>query len=621
MNNSESSVRFNSRGSTRTALSSIAYPASRKFTALLLLTSLLFTVIGNVPAHAENPPRKILSGWIPYYSIKTSLPAALGNADLIKEVMPFWYTLKFNGNTNLAVVTDLYTPANPSVPIAQTVGALRNAGFSLIPTITDGTTKGMLASLLAKPTFRTQIAQTITTMVVSNNYDGIDLDFEGFAFVDGNTTWKKTAPLWTAFVKELSVLLHAQKKVLSVSTPYVLDPAGTQKGYYVYAWAAIAPHIDRLRIMTYDYSVAKVGPIGPVSWAERTVQYAVKVMPASKVYLGIAGYGRDWVTSVNGVCPANVASVIKAGAKAATFVMRDAQTLAASYGVTPTFNEQYGEATFTYQKVYNGTTAGGLATSCTASRTAWYQDAKSYEIRASLVNKYRLGGLAAWTIGMEEPLALEGVRNVAKSIAPDQVIAAITIDKTAIEYGDPISISGLFTTKDKSPLANLSVRIEGKSPGENTWRLLTSAITDSAGKFNKPLLIGKATTIRAFSEGTWERGEGLSNEVSISLSRFIVVNPPASVKKSESFTVTGSIRPRAAGTFIQVEKQIAGKWQPFGSILTTDAQGAFVISIPPQPKGVLTLRVSAAAEALWPIATTPSFSILIRGVGTSELVK
>lgn len=587
---------------------------------LISITSTLLPAITS-PAIADNPPRKIFSGWIPYYSIKTSLPAAINNADLIKEVMPFWYTLKFNGKTQSTVVTDLYSPANPSVPMAQTVGALRNAGFALIPTITDGTDKDVLAGLLAKPAARTQIVQAITNMVITNNFDGVDLDFEGFAFVDSNKTWPKTAPLWTALVKELSASLHAQKKILSVSTPYVLDPKGTQRGYYVYAWAAIAPYIDRLRIMTYDYSVAKVGPIGPISWTERTVQYAVTVMPASKVYVGIPGYGRDWVTAVSGVCPANVASVIKGGAKAATFVMRDAQNLAASYGVTPTFDEKFGEMTFSYQKVYNGTTAGGLATSCTASRTAWYQDAKSYALRAELVNKYRLGGLAAWTIGMEEPLALEGVRNVAKAIAPDQVSATISVDKSAIEYGDPISISGTFTIKDKTPLINTSIRVEGKSPGESTWRVLTTATTDAAGKFTKPLLIGRATTIRALSEGTWERNEGISNEVPISMTRLIYFNAPASIKKGESLAVTGSLRPRSAGTFIQLEKLSAGKWQPFGTIVTTDAQGAFTIPLTGASKGVLTLRVSAAAEALWPIASTEPFSILIRSVGSSELVK
>lgn len=578
------------------------------------------------PAYSEetigdNQPRKILSGWIPYYSTRTSLPAAIGNADLIREVMPFWYTLKYNGKTKLSVITDLYGPANPSIPKIQTLTGLRNAGFLIIPTITDGTEKLMLSNLLSKPASRTQIVNAITETVRINNYDGIDLDFEGFAFVDGSSTWTKTAPYWVALVKELSTALRAEKKLLSVSTPYVWNPADRQKGYFVYAWAAIAPYIDRLRIMTYDYSVSRPGPIGPIGWAEKTVKYAVSIMPASKVYVGIPGYGRDWVTAVAGVCPANVSSVIKSGGKAATFVMRNAQSLAASYGATPQFNAEFGETTFTYQKVYNGLNKGGLSTSCTATRTAWYQDARGYELRASLVEKYRLGGLAAWTIGMEEPLAIERVRNVARSIAPDRVIASIATDVSNIKYGQVITISGNFATKDKSPLSNMPIRIEGKASDEPTWRLLASATTDVTGKFVKPLIVGRSTAIRAFSEGSWERSEGISNQIPISISRLLLVSAPASVQQGESVTVIGSVRPRIESTTITVESLINGKWNVLGSAVTTDSRGEFKIEVNNLKRGVLTLRVSAAAENLYPLTTSSQFSILVRGPFTPELVK
>ncbi|MFM2365303.1 MAG: hypothetical protein RLY79_972, partial [Actinomycetota bacterium] len=350
-------------------------------TSKLLAVVFALSVVYSPQAHSANQPRKILTGWIPYYSMKTSLPAALNNADLIKEVMPFWYTLKFNGKTKEAFVSDLYVRGNPSIPIATPLAAMRAAGFQIIPTITDGTDKLVLSNLLANPTSRTQVAKTLHSYVMVNNFDGIDLDFEGFAFVDGNSTWAKTAPGWVALVKELSAMLRADNKLLSVSTPYNFNPAERQKGYTVYAWPQIAPYIDRLRIMTYDYSVSKVGPIGPLAWTEKTVAYAASIMPASKVYLGLAGYGRDWVTKVEGVCPAPFASAIKVGAKAATFVMRDAAALAASYKVTPVFDAKFGEATFTYTKSYEGTTADGRSTMCTATRTAWYQNAQSYKLR------------------------------------------------------------------------------------------------------------------------------------------------------------------------------------------------------------------------------------------------
>lgn len=576
------------------------------------IAALLILSLSAPLASADNPPRKILTGWIPYYSMKTSLPDALNNADIIKEVMPFWYTLKFDGKNKKAVVTDLYAPANPSVPIDQPLAALRSAGFSIIPTITDGTAKLVLAGLLKSPTSRAQIIDALMNLIRTNNYDGIDLDFEGFAFVDGNTTWKTTAPHWVALVKELSAVLKAENKLLSVSTPYVFNPNEKQKGYFVYAWADIAPYIDRLRIMTYDYSVAKVGPIGPLGWTEKTVKYAVSIMPASKVYVGVPGYGRDWVTAVNGVCPANLANSVKVGAKAATFVMRNALSLAQTYGATPSFNEQFGESTFTYQKTYNGQTSTGLATSCTATRTAWYQDARGWEARAALVDKYRLGGITAWTLGMQEPLATESVRNVAKQIAPDRVNVTSAVDKGNVDYGNPIVVTATFAIKDKSPLTNIPVRIEGKSAGETTWRTLANATTDVDGRIEKAIILGKATTIRVYSDATWERTEGIGAEAAIAINRTMTVSVPGTVRNNEPLQLSGSIRPRTEGALIQVERLVGKEWRAIGQSITTDAQGSFLASLAPQPRGIATLRVTVLADQNWGEISSPTFNIIIR---------
>ncbi len=582
-------------------------------TALVIAALSLFATALTVPARADdNPPRKILTGWIPYYSMKTALPDALNNADLVREVMPFWYTLKFDGKTKAPYVADLYAPANPSVPISEPLTAMRNAGLSIIPTITDGTSKLVLAGLLKNPTSRTQVVNAIMNLVRTNNYDGIDLDFEGFAFVDGNSTWASTAPSWVALVKELSAALRAEKKLLSVSTPYVLNPTGAQKGYFVYAWAAIAPYIDKLRIMTYDYSVSKVGPIGPITWTERTVQYAVSIMPASKVFVGVPGYGRDWVTAVTGVCPANVINTVKAGAKAATFVMRDAAALATTYGAVPTYNEQFGEMTFSYQKVYNGTTATGLSTSCTASRTAWYQDARSWALRADLVTKYRIGGITAWTFGMEEPLAMEAIRTVAKSVAPDQVTLTAAIDRNVVDYGNPITVNALITIKDKSAVAGVPVRIEGKSQGDSTWRLLATATSGIDGKIEKAVIVGKSTDIRVASDATWERTEGLSPEFPVSVNRLLVVSAPATVKSAVPITITGNIRPRLAGSSVTLERLVGKEWKAAGTAVLTDAQGNFTISLSGYPRGVVPLRVTVAADSLWNVVSSPTFNIIIR---------
>ena len=584
----------------------------RKFIGVVAVATLFLSLISTSISTADNPPRKIMTGWVPYYSMKTALPDVLNNIDLIKEVMPFWYTLKFDGKAKAAVVTDLYAPANPSVPISEPLTAMRNAGLSIIPTITDGTDKLVLAGLLKNPTSRTQVVSAIMNLVRANNYDGIDIDFEGFAFVDGNSTWTSTAPSWVAFIKELSIALRAEKKLLSVSTPYVLNPNEAQKGYFVYAWAAIASSIDKLRIMTYDYSVSKVGPMGPITWAERTVQYAVSVMPASKVFVGVPGYGRDWVTAVTGVCPANVVNSVKPGAKAATFVMRDAVVLAATYGTVPRYDEKFGEMTFSYQKVYNGTTATGLATSCTASRTAWYQDARGWALRAALVTKYRIGGITAWTFGMEEPLAMESIRQVAKEIAPDQVAVTAAIDNSTIDYGNPITVTATFTIKDKSPVAGVPVRIEGKSAGDTNWRTLATVTTGIDGKIEKAVLVGKSTAVRVYSDSTWERTEGASSEFPIVVNRLLVISAPGTAKSSVATVITGNIRPRIAGASVQLEKLVGKEWKPLDVAVLTDAQGNFSLNLSGQTRGVSSFRISVAADSLWSAVLSPIFNIIIR---------
>ena len=584
---------------------------ANQLTSKLLAVVFALSVVFSPQAHSANQPRKILTGWIPYYSMKTSLPAALNNADLIKEVMPFWYTLKFNGKTKEAFVSDLYVRGNPSIPIANPLAAMRAAGFLIIPTITDGTEKLVLSNLLANPTSRTQIAKTLHSYVMVNNFDGIDLDFEGFAFVDGNSTWAKTAPGWVALVKELSALLRADNKLLSVSTPYNFNPAERQKGYTVYAWPQIAPFIDRLRIMTYDYSVSKVGPIGPLAWTEKTVAYAASIMPASKVYLGLAGYGRDWVTKVEGVCPAPFANAIKVGAKAATFVMRDAAALASSYKVTPVFDAKFGEATFTYTKSYEGTTADGRSTLCTATRTAWYQNAQSYKLRSELVAKYKLGGVTAWTLGMEEPLAMEAIRQTALGISPVKVVSALTVDKTAALYGNSVSISAQLNLEDKSPAANLPLRIEGKSANDATWRVLGSAVTGVDGRFTTPILLGKATSIRIATDGTWERAESLSNEISVLIDRTISISAPGTVKANSSFVIDGVVHPRNAGAQVSLMKFSAGAWKKV-AIATTNEQGVFAFAIEKEPRQVARYQIIVEGDQLWRQVAAPEFSIIIR---------
>lgn len=582
--------------------------SARFFRLSAISAALMIAITALVPISpglAQSPPRKILTGWIPYYGMKTALPAAVANGDLIKEVMPFWYTLKSETK-----ITDLYTPSNPGVPMSTPLTTMRDSGFQIIPTITDGTSTLALAKLLSVPTTRTQVVSAITNLVTANNFDGIDLDFEGFAFSDGTASWPATRVAWDAFILELSTSLHTLGKLLSVTTPVLFDPATGKKGYYVYDWPTISPMIDRLRIMTYDYSTTSPGPIGPIAWAEQAVSYAVTVVAASKVYVGVPGYGRDWVTRVDGVCPSSVASVIVPGAKAVP-VMRDIANLAASYGATPTYNNTFAEATFTYQKIYSGSSSNGLQTSCTATRTVWYENAQSFAARAQLVAKYRLGGITEWTFGMEDSTATDAVRQIAQAIAPDEVRSTVTTDRATVAYGNPVKVSGLFLLPDKTPVAGLAVRLEMKESGQNTWRDILDATTGTDGLVSTPLVIGKNAALRFSTDATWERLASQSASTNLVVFRLLNVSPPASAIVGVPFTFNGVVQPHEAGVLVTLETNVAGKWEIVGKPTATDASGQFTFGTTENTRGVARYRINVAGSANLQGATSPIFAVVI----------
>jgi spore germination protein YaaH len=569
--------------------------------ALTLILAGAILPVTNANADEEKLPRKILTGWMPYYSVKNSMTSILANKDLMSEVSPFWYSL-----TSATAIKDQYASAKLTIPKQTQLDILRANGLLILPAITDGTKKLVLSGLLAKPSTRSQVVNTITKLVLTNNYDGIDLDLEGFAFSDGTASWAKTSPNWVLFIKELSTLLHANGKILSMTTPVVFDPVKKRSGsYWVYNWPETAPYIDRLRIMTYDYSISKPGPIGPLEWTEATVAYAASLMPPSKVWLGVPGYGRDWITKVTGKCPATYAKLIKAGAKAAVFAANKGTELASTYGAVPVYSEKMGEVTFTYQKTYNEGTA-----SCTATRVAWYQNSKAYLARMELVAKYELGGLTQWTLGQEDAETMPGLREYAKSISPDVIIASLATSKSETSYGDKSRISALFTLSDKRPAAALPISIEARGEDEVEWKVIGEATTSVTGIAEWDLILGRNMRFRASSPGSWERLSATSNELAVSVEPVLEINAPTVAKAGVEFAISVRAVPNE-GSF-NLEEFVKGKWVQIDQVTLGAPTESVLINVTSAARGFHKYRITTVPSPRLLGKVSEEFSVLIR---------
>jgi spore germination protein YaaH len=366
--------------------------------AALLLALAGLVVVTRYHSPAPPPPIDIpIDAWVPYFALSDAEASLATNGRLLRQVSPVWYSAR--DATTLTINDSLSADAT-----AQFVAATRAAGAKVVPSIVDAMDAGGMASVLADSGSRAAHVAAIADLAAANGFDGIDIDYENFAFADNRATWASTRPRWIDFVTELGTRLHADGRTLSVSVPYIADGGRTDNsGYWVYDYAGMAAHVDQIRIMAYDYSTAKPGPIAPLSFVRQAITAARKaVSDDNKLVLGVALYGYNWPIATVGTCPASQEGKTSVS-------QRNIDELLAKRTATPVFDPVTGESSFTYLlEVSDGTTT------CTQTREVHYVDAEGARQRVDLARRERLGGVSLWALGFDSPATWQGIGQLAR---------------------------------------------------------------------------------------------------------------------------------------------------------------------------------------------------------------
>jgi hypothetical protein len=208
---------------------------------------------------------------------------------------------------------------------------------------------------------------------------------------------------------------------------------------------------------------------------------------------------------------------------------------------------------------------------------------------------------------MENAAAIASIRDIAKSIAPDQVLGTITTDLEQIGYGSIFNLTGTFKLPDKTPVSSLNVRFEIKNSTDNTWRTLAAGTTDATGVIAVPVIIAQKSQVRLVSEGSWERSEGKTGEKVITVVPSVLLALPASVKAAATYAVTGQVLPKVGGIKLTVKQN--GK--SLGEFIT-DTAGSFTFNISPAATGLATYQVVIAAGEKNTAAISDEITILVR---------
>jgi hypothetical protein len=324
-----------------------------------------------------------ISAWAPYWVLPEAVASVGANGGVLHELSPFWYSAE--GATTI----DFDAPLNEQ-PQAL-IAAARQRGALVLPSIVDGMPAGGMAGVLADPTTRAQHVATIVDLVATGGFDGIDIDYEQFAFADPRSTWETTRPLLgrlhhrtrrgTARRREAAHRQHSadlrqrtqrRQRVLGVRL------RGHRRGRRPH------PH-HGLRLQR-----RRGRPDRPIDWVRDAVRAAkAAVGDDDKIVLGVPLYGRNWVTGTTGTCPASAEGTT-------TVTQRTVTELATKRGATPVHNPDTAEASFQYQLEVS---EGGVT--CTQTRQVHYVDEVGALARIDVAREERIGGVAFWALGFD----------------------------------------------------------------------------------------------------------------------------------------------------------------------------------------------------------------------------
>ena len=326
-----------------------------------------------------------LDTWAPYWTLSDTGGELDERLESMREVSPFWF--RAVGPTEIEV--------DPNTPVAEAEGflaAVRRSPARLVPSIIDAMPAGGMAAVLADPVTRAQHVDALVEFARAGDYDGLDIDYEQFAFADGRSTWASTRPNWVAFITQLARALHADGRTLTVSIPPVYDDGRTDaSGYWVYDHGAIAEVVDNIRIMAYDFSTSRAGPIAPLDFVRRSVEGTASVVDDhSKLVLGLGIYGYNWPVSTLGECPADAAGRVGVTA-------RTVDDLVARRDATPIRDDITGEWSFSYQIELSDD-----ETSCTQNRQVHYVAGDGALERIDIARRAGFGGVSLWAYGYED---------------------------------------------------------------------------------------------------------------------------------------------------------------------------------------------------------------------------
>jgi spore germination protein YaaH len=265
---------------------------------------------------------------------------------------------------------------DPRVLSHTTRGGART---KLVPTIeaVDRPDLEFVHVMLHDAALRAEHIRGVARIVAEQRYDGVDLDYEHLstALAPGETIDGERRA-FSSFIADLSSVLHAMGKSISIAVPVVTP--GTEDAY---DYDALSASVDQVHIMGYDYHWEQgphAGPVAPLGWIRNVVKDISSVAAGRKdrFILGFPNYGLVGPEAKLCTPTSKCLDLVRGAYRVETGHMHHCSMGAEEPGRAP-----------------NGRQADG--------KEVYFDDLASLEEKIEVAERAGLGGVAYWSIGGE----------------------------------------------------------------------------------------------------------------------------------------------------------------------------------------------------------------------------
>nr|HPL53448.1 glycosyl hydrolase family 18 protein [Bacillota bacterium] len=234
---------------------------------------------------------------------------------------------------------------------------------------------------LSNASARARFINNLISRAKKYRLDGINIDFENMYIKDKNA--------FTQFMKELSKQAKANSLVLSADVSIIAVNSNWSESF---DRAALSKTVDYVALMTYDqhWGGSPVsGSVAQLSWVEQSLKRVLAEVPKEKLLLGVPFYTRLWKEEY-------VSGSSKPVVTSNAISMDEAERTISENKAAKTWDAVSGQYYATFKK--------GNAT-----YKIWLEDEKSIKLKAELVNKYGLAGIASWKYGQEKAVVWDAI--------------------------------------------------------------------------------------------------------------------------------------------------------------------------------------------------------------------